>query len=143
MATHKTNVSELDGIGRQMPFTMLAFTLGALSMIGIPPLGGFISKWYLALGAIEAHQFPIIVVLAASTILNACYFMPIVYAAFFKEPAPDPHHHGNPHNKIHEAPVLMVVPLVLTATGALVLFFWPTFFLNIARIALQSVTGGN
>jgi multicomponent Na+:H+ antiporter subunit D len=69
--------------------------------------------------------------------------MPIVYAAFFKEPAPDPHHHSNPHKKIHEAPVLMVVPLVFTATGALVLFFWPTFFLNIARIAMQSVTGGN
>jgi multicomponent Na+:H+ antiporter subunit D len=143
VATHKTNVSELDGIGRQMPFTMLAFTLGALSMIGIPPLGGFISKWYLSLGAIEAKQLPILIVLAASTILNACYFMPIVYAAFFREPAPDPHHHGNPGKKIHEAPALMVVPLVLTATAALVLFFWPTFFLEIAGIALQNVTGGH
>ncbi len=147
VATHKTKVSELDGIGRQMPFTMGAFTLGALSMIGIPPLGGFISKWYLSLGAIEANQFPIIIVLAASTILNACYFMPIVYAAFFKEPAtnPDPHHHKheNSHKKFHEAPALMVVPLVLTAIGALILFFAPTFFLDMTRIALKSVIGGN
>jgi len=147
VATHKTKVSELDGIGRQMPFTMGAFTLGALSMIGIPPLGGFISKWYLSLGAIEANQFPIIIVLAASTILNACYFIPIVYAAFFKEPAtnPDPHHHKheNSHKKFHEAPALMVVPLVLTAIGALILFFAPTFFLDMTRIALKSVIGGN
>jgi multicomponent Na+:H+ antiporter subunit D len=145
VATHKTKVSELDGIGRQMPFTMGAFTLGALSMIGIPPLGGFISKWYLSLGAIEANQFPIIIVLAASTILNACYFMPIVYAAFFKEPLPDPHHHqhSNSHKKLHEAPALMVVPLVLTALGALILFFAPTFFLDMTRIALKSVIGGN
>ena len=147
VATHKTKVSELDGIGRQMPFTMGAFTLGALSMIGIPPLGGFISKWYLSLGAIEANQFPIIIVLAASTILNACYFMPIVYAAFFKEPAtnPDPRHHKheNSYKKFHEAPALMVVPLVLTAIGALILFFAPTFFLDMTRIALKSVIGGN
>ena len=145
VATHKTKVSELDGIGRQMPFTMGAFTLGALSMIGIPPLGGFISKWYLSLGAIEANQFPIIIVLAASTILNACYFMPIVYAAFFKEPLPDPHHHqhSNSHKKLHEAPALMVVPLVLTALGAPILFFAPTFFLDMTRIALKSVIGGN
>jgi len=147
VATHKTKVSELDGIGRQMPFTMGAFTLGALSMIGIPPLGGFISKWYLSLGAIEANQFPIIIVLAASTILNACYFMPIVYAAFFKEPAtnPDPNHHKheNSHKKLHEAPTLMVVPLVLTAIGALIMFFAPTFFLDLTRIVLKSVIGGN
>ena len=164
VATHKTLISELDGIGRKMPFTMGAFTLGAISMIGLPPLGGFISKWYLALGAIEANQFPIIIVLAASTILNACYFMPIVYAAFFKDPIHEHHahnpHHDNPptpplakggmggfekggHGGINEAPALMVVPLVLTAIGALIMFFAPTFFLDLTRIALKSVIGGN
>ncbi|MBE0425270.1 MAG: monovalent cation/H+ antiporter subunit D family protein [Nitrospirae bacterium] len=143
VATHKTNVSELDGIGRQMPFTMGAFTLGALSMIGVPPLGGFISKWYLALGAIEAEQLPVIIVLAASTLLNAGYFLPIVYAAFFKEPAPEHHHNPGQKSKIQEAPVLMVVPLVLTGIGAFVLFLAPTFFLDIARIALHAVVGGN
>jgi multicomponent Na+:H+ antiporter subunit D len=143
VATHKTKVSELDGIGRQMPFTMFAFTLGALSMIGVPPLAGFISKWYLALGAIEAKQLPIIIILAASTLLNAGYFLPIIYAAFFKEPALDHRHNPGPKTKIQEAPVLMVVPLVLTGIGTLVLFLAPSFFLDITRIALHAVIGGN
>ena len=86
VAAHKTKISELDGIGKQMPFTMTAFTLAAISMIGIPPLGGFLSKWYIGIGAIEARQLPILIVLAASTILNASYFLPIVHRAFFKDP---------------------------------------------------------
>ena len=142
VATHKTNVSELDGIGKQMPFTMFAFTLGALSMIGVPPLGGFISKWYLALGAIEANQLPIIIVLATSTLLNAGYFLPIIYAAFFKDPSPGQHHGSEPKTTIQEAPILMVVPLVLTGIGVLVLFLSPSFFLDITRIALNAVVGG-
>jgi multicomponent Na+:H+ antiporter subunit D len=140
VAAHKTNISELDGIGKQMPFTMAAFTLGALSMIGIPPLGGFLSKWYIGIGSIEANQLPILIVLASSTILNACYFMPIVYAAFFKEPNPAYDTH---HAKLHEAPAIMVVPLVLTAIGALVLFFAPSVFLELAKMVVASVTGGN
>jgi len=147
VAAHKTNISELDGIGKKMPFTMAAFTLGALSMIGIPPLGGFLSKWYIALGSIEANQLPILIVLASSTILNACYFLPIVYAAFFKEGArgqvssaknPDTR-----HSSLKEAPALMVIPLVLTAIGALVLFFYPSLFLDLARMVVAGVTGGN
>jgi multicomponent Na+:H+ antiporter subunit D len=135
VATHKTEISELNGIGRRMPFTMAAFTLGVLSMIGLPPLGGFISKWYLVMGSIEAEQIPIIIVLAASTILNACYFLPVVYAAFFKE--------ANPGGGIKEAPAFMVAPLVLTAMGALALFFVPSVFLDLARMAVTGVTGGN
>lgn len=134
VATHKTEISQLDGIGRRMPFTMAAFTLGALSMIGIPPLGGFISKWYLFLGSMEAGQMPIIIVLAASTILNACYFLPVVYAAFFRE--------ANPGGGIREAPAFMVAPLVLTALGALALFFTPGLFLDLAKMAVTKVTGG-
>jgi multicomponent Na+:H+ antiporter subunit D len=140
VATHKTEISQLDGIGRQMPFTMAAFTLGVLSLIGIPPLGGFISKWYLLIGSMEAGQIPIIVVLAASTILNACYFLPVVYVAFFKEA--NPGGHGGTVG-IREAPAFMVVPLVLTAIGALALFFWPGVFLELARMVVAGVTGGN
>lgn len=147
VAAHKTEISQMDGIGRKMPFTMAAFTIGALSMIGIPPIGGFISKWYIALGSIEAKELPILIVIAASTILNACYFLPVVYAAFFKEPAADAHHseHHTPdtEHKIHEAPVFMVVPLVLTAIGATALFFAPSTFLDLARMVVASVTGGN
>lgn len=144
VATHKTEISQLDGIGKKMPFTMAAFTLGALSMIGIPPLGGFISKWYIGIGALEAHQLPIILVLVGSTILNACYFLPIVYAAFFKEAKHDGHHgHNHSHSKhgLEEAPTIMVVPLVLTAIGAIALFIAPSIFLDLAKMVVASVTG--
>ncbi len=140
VATHKTEINQLDGIGRKMPFTMTAFTLGALSMIAIPPLGGFISKWYIGIGALEAGQLPIILVLVASTILNACYFIPIVYSAFFKEPIKDHEHHDEKHNGLSESPAMMVVPLMLTAIGALALFFYPGVFIELARIIMATVT---
>jgi multicomponent Na+:H+ antiporter subunit D len=144
VAAHKTEISQLDGIGKKMPFTMAAFTLGSLSMIGIPPLGGFLSKWYIGIGALEAHQLPIIAVLVGSTILNACYFMPIVYAAFFKEAKHDEHHgHGHSRHGMEEAPAIMVIPLVLTAIGAVALFVAPSIFLDLARMVVTSVTGGN
>lgn len=130
VATRKTNVSQLDGIGRQMPLTMAAFTAGALSMIGIPPLGGFISKWYIGLGAVEAQHLVIIVVLVASTLLNAAYFLPIVYAAFFKEPPP------GEDIKRQEAPSFMIVPLAVTAAGTLIMFLWPSVFLDLAKMAV-------
>ncbi|MBU4320129.1 MAG: monovalent cation/H+ antiporter subunit D family protein [Thermodesulfovibrionales bacterium] len=150
VAAHKTNISELDGIGKEMPFTMAAFTLGALSMIGIPPLGGFLSKWYIAIGSIEAQQLPILLVLASSTILNACYFLPIVYAAFFKSEqcqllvSKETEHQQLPPTltltpSLKEAPALMVIPLVLTAIGALVLFFAPSVFLELARMVVAGV----
>ena len=81
------NVSELGGIGRRMPWTMGAFTLAAFGMIGVPPLAGFVTKWHLGLGAIEAGEPWVIVVLLAGSLLNAAYFLPIVYAAWFTEPA--------------------------------------------------------
>lgn len=133
IASHKTKVSELNGIGKRMPFTMAAFTLGALSLIAFPPLGGFISKWYLTLGAIEAEQYSIIAVLVTSTILNACYFMPIVYAAFFRDLPP-----GEKAER-QEAPIVMVVPLALTAIGILVAFFSPSMFLDLARLIVGEV----
>jgi multicomponent Na+:H+ antiporter subunit D len=84
LGIHK--VSEMNGVGRRMPWTMAAFTIGALGMIGVPPLAGFISKWYLGLGALDAGQGWVIVVLAGSSLLNASYFLPILYAAWFKVP---------------------------------------------------------
>jgi len=151
VAAHKTKVSELNGIGRQMPFTMAAFTIGAISMIGMPPVGGFISKWYIALGSIEASQLPILIVIAASTILNACYFLPIVHAAFFKESV-NGHHaalptdgHGGVDSKlkIHEAPAFMLIPLLITAIGTLILFFAPFIFLDLAKMVVAAAIGVN
>lgn len=85
LGVHK--VSEMRGVGKRMPLTMAAFTIGALGMIGIPPIAGFISKWYLGLGALEVGQNWVMLVLIASTLLNAAYFLPILYAAWFCQPA--------------------------------------------------------
>jgi multicomponent Na+:H+ antiporter subunit D len=79
-------VDELDGVGRRMPWTMAAFTIGALGMIGLPPLAGFVTKWYLGLGAAAAGMQWVIAVLMASSVLNAAYFLPILHAAWFKPP---------------------------------------------------------
>jgi multicomponent Na+:H+ antiporter subunit D len=135
--THKINISEFDGIGRQMPLTMTAFTIGAFSMIAVPPFGGFISKWYLIMGVFEAELIPILIVIAASTLLNAAYFLPVVYAAFFKQPAP-----GEAHG-MKEAPALMVTPILITAAGVLTAFLASPFLLNLVNIAVASALGGN
>lgn len=79
-------VSEMNGVGQRMPWTMAAFTLGAFGMIGAPPIAGFVTKWYLGLGAMDVDQGWVIIVLAGSSLLNAAYFLPILYAAWFREP---------------------------------------------------------
>jgi multicomponent Na+:H+ antiporter subunit D len=84
LGVHK--VSEMNGVGRRMPWTMGAFTLAAFGMIGVPPMAGFVSKWYLGMGAVAAGQYWVVAIMAASSILNAAYFLPIVYAAWFREP---------------------------------------------------------
>jgi multicomponent Na+:H+ antiporter subunit D len=133
VASGKTKVSQLNGIGKQMPFTMAAFTLGALSIIGFPPFAGFISKWYLVLGSVDAEQYPVIAVLVGSSILSASYLLPIVYAAFFKDLPP-----GEKAER-REAPTIMLVPLAIAAIGTLVLFFAPSVFLDLARMVMGEV----
>jgi len=110
LGVHK--VSELRGAGRRMPLTMAAFTVGALGMMGLPPLAGFVSKWYLGVGALEAGQGWVVWVLAASTLLNALYFLPILRAAWF-EPAPPAWPHEEHHR--HETALGLLVPPLLTA----------------------------
>ncbi len=122
VAAHKTEISEMDGLGRRMPFTFGAFLLGSLSVIGLPPMGGSWSKWYLMLGAAEAGQLAMMAVLMASSLLAIGYLMPVVARAFFRPPPPDDGHGHNPGDGIHEAPLLCVLPPVLTAIGCLVLF---------------------
>ena len=125
-AAHKTEVSQLDGIGWRMPWTMAAFAVGALSMIGLPPAVGFLSKWYMLSGAMASQQWLVVTVIAISTLLNAGYFLPIIYRAFFIRPIDDDHAHG-------EAPWPMVLALTLTATATLLLFFFPDLPLSLAR----------
>lgn len=129
-------ISDMKGIGKKMPVTMAAFFFGSLSVIGIPPFGGFISKWYLALGTIDAHQIPILVVLLTSSLLNAAYFLPIAYNAFFST--------GNYFNEstvVQEAPFLAVAPPVFTALVSFFLFVYPGFFLELARMTAKAVLG--
>jgi len=117
-ATHKTEVSQLAGIGRRMPWTMGAFAIGALSMIGVPPAAGFVSKLYMLIGAIETRAWLAIAVIAASTLLNAAYYLPIVHAAFFKPPPADAEPHG-------EAPFPMVLAVTITAALTVAFFLFP------------------
>jgi len=123
-ASHKTEVSQLDGIGRRMPWTMGAFTIGALSIIGIPPAAGFFSKWFMFVGTVESGQYLALAVLALSTLLNAAYFLPIVHAAFFR---------GQDRRDDHgEAPWPAVVALVATAAATLALPFFADVPLELA-----------
>ncbi len=138
-AAHKTEISQLSGIGKKMPWTMAAFFIASLSMIGVPPAAGFNSKWYLALGSIEAGQLPILVALLASTVLNAAYFLPITYKAFFEkeETVVGAHHGGHDHHEeIREIP-MVVVPLVITAIISLLIGIYPDYFLNLAREVIR------
>lgn len=107
-------VSEMDGVGRRMPLTMLAFTAAALGMIGLPPMAGFVSKWYLALGALEQETTWLLWVLVASSLLNAGYFLPIIYRAWFRPPT----RAHEPSSSGWEASPLLVVPALATALMA-------------------------
>jgi len=131
VATGKKNISEMVGIGKRMPVTMIAFFIGSLSVIGLPPTGGFFSKWYLALGTLQADNWPMLVVLLGSSLLNAAYFLPIVYKAFFCT-----EEESMFENKIEEAPSWCLVSLVMTAIGSIILFFYPALFLNLASLAI-------
>jgi multicomponent Na+:H+ antiporter subunit D len=111
----RTRVSQLDGLGRAMPWTFAAFLVAALSIIGLPPFGGMWSKWLLLLGAAEADQAVMLVVLVLGSLLAAFYLMPIPMRAFLR-PAAEPTVHG-------EARPAMVVPLTLTALGCVALFY--------------------
>ncbi len=114
---HLHRISELDGVGRRMPLTMLAFTIGALGMIGVPPTAGFVSKWHLGLGGLEADQTWVLWVLAGSSALNALYFLPILYRGWLGRPA-RPWHEALPALRCETHWMLLVPPLV-TATLAL------------------------
>ncbi len=126
-ASKKTELADLAGIGRRMPWTMAAFTVGALSMIGVPPTGGFVSKWYILAGAFEADNYVAIFTIIASTVLNAAYFLPIVYAAWLLPESSAPSkEHG-------EAPWPIVLAVTATALLSLALFFFNQPIVDLER----------
>ncbi len=118
VAAHKTEISDMKGIGRRMPVTMTAFLIASLSLIGLPPFAGAWSKGYLILGALDDRAWWVVAVLAVSSLLNIAYLLPVAINGFFYPPAGE-----GPHG-IHEAPLACVVPLALTAIGCFGLFLF-------------------
>jgi len=130
VATHKTEISQMRGIGRSMPFTMIAFTIGSLSIVGAPPMGGLWSKWILGMAALDAGQFAIIGVLMLSSLLSIGYLLPVAYQAFFNTPETS----NKGKTTIKEAPTLCVIALSLTALGCIVLFLFPDPLYDLANL---------
>ena len=116
------------GIGRKLPWTMGAFFVGSLSMIGVPPASGFVSKWYMALGSVEAGEAAFLVVLLVSSVLNAAYFLPVSYIAFFGAESEARENTAT----VREIP-LLAIPLVATAILSVLIGIYPGYFLTLAE----------
>ncbi len=132
--TGKTKISELDGIGKKMPREFVAFTLAALSMIALPPMAGFVAKWYISAGAWNAGFWWVPILLVVSSALNVGYWLPILIRAFFR-----PY-----EGEMGEARPLLAAPLIVTAAGAVLLGVWtamPYGFFDIAQLVASQVTG--
>ena len=129
-AAHIDHVSGMDGIGIRMPWTMGSFALGSLSMIGVPPTAGFLGKWFILVGAAGTGQWFAVAVVVLSTVLNAGYFLPIVYRAFGRPPAAPGQ--GGPK----EAPWPVVTSLTITAAAIVALFIFPDVPYRLAEMLI-------
>ena len=134
VAAKKTEIGQLKGIGRRMPITMTAFTIGALSMIGVPPTGGFVSKWYILAGAFQDDNYVALVTIILSTVLNAAYFLPIIYMAWFMREDEAP---ARPHG---EAPWPAVLALAITAFLTIAFFFFNGATLDLERQVVENLS---
>ncbi|MBU4326586.1 MAG: monovalent cation/H+ antiporter subunit D family protein [Proteobacteria bacterium] len=132
IAAHKKDISDMGGLGKTMPFTFGAFAIASLSMIGAPPVAGFVTKWNLLVGSIQAHQMGILLILIASTMLNVGYFAPVTIKAFFgKRPE------GETFQGIKEAPLSMLIPILIACTISVLLGIFPNFMMQFVK----AVTG--
>jgi len=130
-AAHKDRVSELNGLGQRMPWTMGAFALASLAVIGLPPTAGFLTKWTMFQGAIAAGDYALPLILGIGTLLSAGYLLPVIYRAFFLPPARSAIVTGV------EAPLLMRVALLLTAAGGIALFLLPDLLTSLPLEAIR------
>ena len=128
VSTRKTEISQLSGIAKRMPWTMAAFTLASLSVVGIPGTSGFVSKWYLVLGSLEFESLTLLAVLLVSSLLNAAYLGPVVYKAYFEKGL-------ETDEDVREVP-WMAVPLAISACASLLLGIYPTPVLALAERAM-------
>ena len=129
VSTHKTEISQMSGLAKRMPWTMAAFALASLSVVGIPLTSGFVSKWYLALGTVDGGRLVLLGVLLVSSFLNAIYLGSIVYKAYFEEASPT-------SEEVREAPWI-VAPLAVSAAVSLILGLYPVPVLELAGRAMQ------
>ena len=129
VSTHKTEISQMSGLAKRMPWTMAAFALASLSVVGIPLTSGFVSKWYLALGTVDGGRLVLLGVLLVSSFLNAIYLGSIVYKAYFEEASPT-------SEEVREAPWI-VAPLAVSAAASLILGLYPVPVLELAGRAMQ------
>ena len=142
LATHRTLASELRGLGRQLPWTMAAFAIGAISIIGLPPTVGFVAKYFLFVGAVEAGQWAVLVVLAVSTLLSAGYYLRILRSALFDAPVTVLAGGSGGTAALPRVPTitergaLVLVPMLLTATATLVLGVAPGWLLDLIRVSI-------
>lgn len=132
VAAHKKNISDMVGLGRKMPITMIAFAIGALSIIGLPPMAGTWSKWYLVVGALEADKLIIVAVLTISSLLNVAYLLPIPIKAFFNTTKGDEAPWSWAETK--EAPLPSLIAIVVTSTACLWLFFYPQPLIDLINL---------
>ncbi len=138
VAAHKTEISDMRGIGRQMPLTMLAFFIASLAIIGLPPTGGTWSKWFLITATLDAGQVVILLALMLSSLLNIVYLLPVPYRAFFPND-------GKPvwqPSEIREAPLPALIAIGITILCSLALFVYPQPFYLLASTVVDGVTYG-
>ena len=131
VATHKTEISQMRGIGRRMPVTMTAFLIGCIAIVGAPPTGGMWSKWYLLLGTVYAEDWLLLVALIVGSLLSAAYLLPIAIRAFYSS--------NDESVTVSEAPLTIRIAMIICAVGCIVLFVAPDFAFNLMQMAVDSV----
>ena len=132
----RVGAAELDrmaGVGRAMPWTMGAFVIGGLSLIGVPLTAGFVSKWYLIVGALEKGWWPVAVLVLVTSLLAVIYIWRVVEVAYFK-PAPE-------GRVVREAPLALLVPTWALALANLYFGLDTSLNAGVARLAAQSLLG--
>jgi len=140
VSAHKTKISEMRGLGRQMPITMAAFFIASLSIIGVPPTGGTWSKWFLLLGTLETEQWVLMIVLLMSSLLNIAYLLPISVNAFFPNFLPGKEQDSNrllAKTQIKEAPLPSLIALCITALACVILFIYPQHLYQLSASILD------
>lgn len=139
VVTGKKQISQMAGIGRIMPITMTAFTIAAFGMCSIPPVAGFISKWYFCLGSIQGDRIPFLFVAITASVLDLVYFFPFVRTAFFEKLT-------EAEGKETGRPLyfFMVVPLAITGVFSIVFCLFPNTFhiFDLAQMAVKALFGG-